>query len=449
MGRKIRIEKPRPRLKALNQITLILFALALLGIALYAFFLLNASNNNGSPTDAYFEVTNFSGHAELQLPQSGNWVAANRSGTFQAGTGLRTDKNGDLEFRSEYGAKFRLKPNSELWLDSSVDSAGKTVFHWRLTQGALLLSTAKKQPSDERHHVKLFHTAARIENGAALIQTDPAAKRDWIGVLRGVAYLEKALTWRRTHTAINTLHVAQIDSRFAALESKAVSKADWIKLKEIYELFQTSAAQEAKQLDLSKKAGDFFGYVFDHGTFYTPKIGYSGREFILDENSGLAYLDAEYDVYSPASYVGIYFKIREMDLSQFEGLEFEVRRAPDEPHPQSFQLEIKSKGLTLRRFAPAFFTTEWSKHKLDFSSSKSAFVSEMTLLFSHERAGEYKKGSLQFRNFHLIPKVKAPDPKAIEKVAAQYSRLGLTEFDDFMKESPSPTSAPRKSEVSH
>ena len=113
-------------------------------------------------------------------------------------------------------------------------------------------------------------------------------------------------------------------------------------MRETYEMNMKTAAQEARDLDLSKRAGNFFENVFDHGTFYTENVGYTVRDFFEDKASGDVYLEAEYDVFPANSFVGLYVLTRDLDAQNYGGLRFDVRQKPEEGYPDRFYLEIKS-----------------------------------------------------------------------------------------------------------
>ncbi|MBI4711554.1 MAG: hypothetical protein HY767_03725, partial [Candidatus Omnitrophica bacterium] len=173
--------------------------------------------------------------------------------------------------------------------------------------------------------------------------------------------------------------------------------------KETYELLAKSAAMEAEQINLSKLAGNFFDVVFDHGTFFTPKIGYAGREFFKDPDLGQVLLETEYDVFPAGSFCGVYIKTRDFDISKYAGLSFEIRRKGEEGVPESFFIELKSRGNVVRRFAPRNFEKDWKPIEFDFHANKSIVVNEVVFVFTNARVGEAKKGMLEFRNINLIP----------------------------------------------
>jgi len=156
------------------------------------------------------------------------------------------------------------------------------------------------------------------------------------------------------------------------------------------------------QLDLSKQIGSFFDFVFDHGTFYTPKVGYSGREFFKDEDSGEVFLEIEYDVFTRGSFAGMYIKTRNLDLSGYDTLEFEMRRVEGEGFPQSIRIELKSKTGIARAFAAKMPKPAWEKVSFPLHVRNETLMTEMAFVFLHDRVGEDKKGAVQFRRMHLI-----------------------------------------------
>jgi hypothetical protein len=196
-----------------------------------------------------------------------------------------------------------------------------------------------------------------------------------------------------------------------------VTAETWALMRESYELLAKTAAMEAEQIDLSKMAGNFFNTVFDHGSFFTPKIGYAGREFFKDPDSGQIFLETEYDVFPTGSFSGVYFKTRGLDISRYAGLSFEVRRKSAEGAPESFFIELKSKGNVVRRYSPKVFGQAWKPVEFDFHARKSLVVNEVVFVFTNARVGEAKKGVLEFRNIKLIPL--SETPAAISQSAAK------------------------------
>ena len=98
----------------------------------------------------------------------------------------------------------------------------------------------------------------------------------------------------------------------------------------------------------------------------------------------------------------MYLKSRELDLAKFSALEFEMRQVQDEGFPQAIRIEVKSKNGVVRAFAAKLPRKDWEKVIFPLNVKDSTLATELALVFLHERVGEYKKGSVQFRNFNLV-----------------------------------------------
>ena len=112
--------------------------------------------------------------------------------------------------------------------------------------------------------------------------------------------------------------------------------------------------------------------------------------------------------YPKGSFCGVYFKTRDFDISKYAGFSFEIRRKADEGAPDSFYIELKSKGNVARRFAPKTFEKTWKTVEFDFHAKKPLIVNEMVFVFTNARVGEAKKGIIEFRNVKLIPLPEVP-----------------------------------------
>jgi hypothetical protein len=189
----------------------------------------------------------------------------------------------------------------------------------------------------------------------------------------------------------------------------AMNRQVWMGLGELYEMIQKSAAAEAMQMDLSKEAGGLFSFVFDHGTFYTPKIGYCGRDFYRDDREKIR-LRLEYDVFPKGSYVGMYIKTRDLDLSKYDKLEFLMRRLPDEGYPLSVRIEIKNKSGIMRAYAAKRPGQDWTRVTLPLNLRGPALVTEIALVFLHDRVGEDKRGVIELKDFELMVQPKPAEP---------------------------------------
>ena len=361
-----------------------------------------------------FEVTNFEGDVKIYDLKSRSWRVPKRGEDFRTSQKVKTGPDGQINLQVENEIQLRLKNNSELENKQSAVVGKQEVYKLKFGQGVLFGVTtkvfdrkkaAKKavfQIATPRYDVDVLGSVFRLETAAT-------QGKSWVGVLRGsVEVSAPSLFFHKGGIRIRGLEQASIIDGVVQPAVK-VSQEEWGTLKEAYELREKTAVKEAEQIDLSRHAGSLFEYVFDHGTFFTPKVGFAGREFYKDPDSGEVYLDVEYDVFPVGSFVGVYIKTRNFDAAKYEGFSFEVRRNPEEGVPENFYIELKSKGNVVRRFSPRGFERTWKKMEFDFHAQKSTPVSEVVLVFTNSRVGEAKKGVLELRHFDLIPR-KTPLP---------------------------------------
>ena len=373
-----------------------------------------------------FEIVNFEGDAQIYDPQTHSWRVPKRGEDFHTSQKVKTGPDGQINLQIENEIRLRLKGNSELENKQSAVVGKQEVYKLHFGQGVLFGVTTKEfdrkkaakkavlEISTPRYDVDVLGSIFRIETASL------ASNRSWVGVLRGsVDVRSPSLFFRKGGIRIRGLEQANVIDG-AVQPSVRVTQEEWMSLKEAYQLLEKTAVKEAEQIDLSKHAGTFFDVVFDHGTFYTPKIWYAGREFYKDPDSGDVYLDTEYDVFPASSFVGVYIKTRNFDAAQYDGLSFEVKRNAEEGAPDSFFIEMKSKGNVVRRFAPRGFERAWKRMEFDFRAQKPTPINEVVFVFTNSRVGEAKKGVLEFRNVNLIPRrtpLEAPVAVA-EKVPA-------------------------------
>ena len=356
-----------------------------------------------------FEILGFEGDVQIYDLQSRSWRVPKRGEGLKTSQQLKTGADGMVNFQVENEIHLRLKQNSELKNEESRVSGKREIYKLRLAQGVLLGATTRqferKQKADQavlqiltRDYIANIHGA--IFRVQATAQLGPDNK---VGVLRGFAEVSTPSPFFQSKgIRIRGLEETSVVGGVVQPATRVNAKS-WGFMKESYELLEKSAVMEAEQIDLSKSAGSFFNYVFDHGTFYTPKVGYAGREFFKDPDSGEVLLETEYDVFPAGSFCGVYIKTRDFDISKYAGLSFEVRRNSEEGTPDSFFIEVKSKGNVVRRYAPRTFERTWKRVEFDFRAQKPLPVNEVVFVFTNARAGEAKKGVLEFRHINLIP----------------------------------------------
>lgn len=372
-----------------------------------------------------FEITGFEGNAQIYDAQSRLWRTPKRGEEFRTGQKIRTEANGIVNLQVENEIRLRLKGDSELINKLSAVVEKKEVYRLHLERGILFGMTTKEFDRKKQANKAVLQITApslKVDVLGATFRVEAASAKGQVskaGVMRGsVEASTPSFLFPKPGVRVRGLQEAKVID--GALQAAArVTQEEWGTLKEAYELQEKTAVKEAEQVDLSKKAGKLFEYVFDHGTFYTPKVGYAGREFYKDPDSGEVYLDTEYDVFPMGAFSGVYMKTRNFDVSQFEGLSFEVRKSPDEGTPDGFFVELKSKGNVVRRFAPHGFERTWRTMQFDFNAQKPMLVNEVALVFTNARAGEGKKGVIEMRNFNLIPKIALPP--AVSKISEQKS----------------------------
>jgi len=354
-----------------------------------------------------FEILGFDGNVKIYDLKSRAWRAPRRGEDFTSVQELKTGADGTVNFRVPDEIHLRLKENSTLKNEVSKLIGKQEIYKLRLSQGVLLGSTTRQFERKQKAQNALLEVLTRdyiASIHGAIFRVQATDQSNKVGVLRGfVEVSSPGLFFRKQGVRIRGLEESVVEG--GAIQPAAkVTRESWGLMKESYELLEKTAVMEAEQIDLSKNAGSFFNYVFDHGTFYTPKIGYANREFFKDPDSGEVFLEAEYDVFPTGAFSGVYIKTRNFDLSKFAGLSFEVRRNAEEAAPDSFFIELKSKGNVVRRFSPKTFGRDWKLVEFDFHEKKPLAVNEVTFVFTNARVGEAKKGVLEFRKLDLIPR---------------------------------------------
>ncbi|MFA5167546.1 MAG: FecR domain-containing protein [Candidatus Omnitrophota bacterium] len=355
-----------------------------------------------------FEILGFEGDAQIYDLQSRSWHAPKRGEKFVTSQKLKTGADGVVNFRVGNEINLRLKKNSEIQNEKSCVTGKREVYELRLAQGVLLGATTRqferKQNENKAILKILTHDyVANIHGAIFRVQAALQGQESKVGVLRGFVEVSKpSFLFPSKRVRIRGLEEASVVGG-AILPVKKVTTKAWDLMNESYELLGKTAVMEAEQADLSKQAGNFFNVVFDHGTFFTPKIGYAGREFFKDPDSGQIFLEIEYDVFPVGSFCGVYFKTRDFDISKYTGLSFEIRRKADEGAPESFFIELKSKSNVVRRYAPRTFEKTWKLVEFDFHAPKPLIVNEVVFVFTNARVGEAKKAVIEFRNIKLVP----------------------------------------------
>jgi len=413
----MRIEKPTTDSSVSRKIAGLIILLILAGV--FAGLYYTSQKGTGSamtraqaeamkiaPEIPALEIANFVGKPEIYSEEEKTWVPLRRGVLFAWGEKLRTNSESEIDIRAADQVVMRLKPNSELErkIPSSKEEVNQYQIH--LVRGVILGATERKAETEKWLQVSTPAVVASIRGTVFVVRADEAdANKSWVGVLRGNVEVTGKI--KSDMVVVGDLQRTQIQEDGTLSAPIRVSSAEWNSMKEAYELVEKSAADEAAQLDLSYEAGGFFSNVFDHGTFFTPKVGYAWRSFIKNDD-GKIVLEVEYDVFPRGSFVGMYTKVRDINIEDYEALQLKVKRVPGTGHPDAFRIEVKSKGQTLRAFTPKFFKNEWQTMRFPLRADKAAPISEVTFVFSHEQAGEHTRGALRFADVELIPKPAEP-----------------------------------------
>lgn len=349
------------------------------------------------------EIKNYYGKTRIFYPEKNSWEKPHRGQLISDGYALETGPDSELNFAAGENIRIRLKENSEGRLEIPAVRAEEVPAGIRLEKGKLLASIRSQDPQGPIY-LAVSRTLVEVRSGMVMLEILPGENRVLLGVLRG-----SALVWiegSKEAVPVASLEKLEITPGDKPEAVSRVSKNEWREMREAYELVEKSAAVEAMQMDLSQKAGTLFEKVFDHGTFFHPKMGFAAREFVQDPD-GEVRLVMEYDVFPAGSFVGTYMKTRDFDASLYEGLQFDVRRVGDEGFPQNIKVELKSGGQVTRAFAIKNIRKKWETVFFPFRVNKMADVNELTFVFAHDRVGTFPRGMVEMRNMTILPK---PDP---------------------------------------
>jgi hypothetical protein len=359
--------------------------------------------NNNPLTYPAFTIGSIVGIPDLFNPKQKFWQDASRGGLLQHGSVLKTGEGNEVDFHIPGQIRVRLKENSELAIRGANLFQEGEDFVLDLKQGTLLLCSEK---TFENKRFLITSSILDVQAGGvtalrAELISDAKGTSENVGILKGKAEVHSRSFLQKDSTWLKQLEWVKARKGWPLGPAMEVTREEWGKMKEAYELCE--ARTETAQMDLSKRAGTLFKYIFDHGTFYTPRAGYARREFFEDPETGEVLLELEYDVFPTGSFVGMYTKARNFDLSKFKALEFEVRSVPGEGVPENFRIEMKGKEGMVKVFTPFQFKPTWQKVQLPLHFEEEVSVEEVTIVFTNEKVGEKKKGILQFKNFDVVP----------------------------------------------
>ena len=421
----VRVEKPQKSFRIFPVIIVLVIILAIACAFLIPFFFTVPF----SPLA--LEITSFEGDVWVSDLKGRGWHAPSRGEQFQEGQKIKTGTDGVLNLQVENQIMLRVKENGELINKKCRRQDQRDIYKLFLKRGSMLGATTKEFDRKVDTGEAIFfvvttpHCTVTPKGAVFRIVAGQGQVEDAVGVLRGsVEMTPSSFFFKKKGVVVRGLQASKLVGG-EAQPARRVTPDEWQEMKESYELLEKTAAQEAQQINLSKLAGSFFEkVVFDHGTFYTPKIGYTGREFFVEPDSKEVLLETEYDVFPEGSFAGIYYKTRNFDASHYEGLNFEVRRRGEEGFPDAFLIELKSKGNVVRRFLARGFHRQWTQVYFPFHVRKKTPISEMVFVFTNEKAGSHKKGMLELRNFDLIPKKE--EPLSANPIVQSVQTLGQT-----------------------
>lgn len=401
---ELKIERPSSKRKKKRFFPAFLAVLLILCVASVIGFLI-LRKGPVSVNLPVLEIENASGSVEVFDPQVNSWQKAGPGSRLAPGGRLKTAAGSEADFQIPGVIKARLKSESELIYKLPGYGEKTSNLSFLVAKGEFLAATENRSSDSSTALPGLVFSSpdlkARADQGYFYLKSEPDGKSTF-GVMRGRAEVSKNGWGIRKWAPMASLFF--VSSSGGKLEApRRISRDEWNEMREVYELTIKTAAMEAVQMDLSKKAGSLFRFVFDHGTFYTPKFGYSGREFFLDESTGESYLEMEYDVFPKGSFVGMYIKTRGLDLSRFSNLEFEMRKSPGgEGEPKTIRIELKSKNGLVRAFAAKLPQKQWQKLSFPLYVRTPTEMNEMTFVFLHDRVGEFMKGTVQIRRINLV-----------------------------------------------
>jgi len=365
-----------------------------------------------------FEIINYAGKVEVKIAGQGAWRAAKRGEQIGVLDRIRTGSLSDVDFKIPGQVLFRLREQSVVdgsKIDFFKKDTGSGPY---LEKGNLLVYVLKDSKGGNLKLSSPLLEVSAVPGSLFLFSMDTAAgdKRSWTAVLRGKLEARSKLLLKFETYTLSSLQKTEVHQGAPLLIPVRMTREEWDQVKDGYELMERVQVLGPAQMDLAKQAGNLFEYVFDHGTFYTPKIGYATREFVKDENTGEVDLLMDYDVFPTGSFVGMYMKIRDLDLSKFEALTFDAKRNGSEGFPESMRIELKTRDGLARAYAQKDFEPNWKKETVLLNFNQPALITEITFVFINEKVGEYKKGELLMKNFNLIPR-KTPLPEALPAAA--------------------------------
>lgn len=414
----MKIQAPNKQKNVIAPFFLAIFILIALGAGLVT--ILYSQNTSAVQP---FEIQSFAGKTEISLDGK-TWTAPNRGEAVGVSNWVSTGPTGEVDLAFGKSTFVRVKENSKIQIQTpQVFSKAAGRIH--LQQGTLLISSQEddlqvsvpSQPTVKNQGF-LYDLFAKFvvsaQHATFSVTSIPEKGTYQVSVLQGQLQVAPGIPYKST--SLKGLEMIQGGS----FEKAAISQVEWAKVREAYEITPKSAAKEAQQIDLARKAGNFFNYVFDHGAFYQEKWGWSSREFIVPEEVGApVYLQTDYDVFPKGSWVGLYFKTRNFDFSKFKTFSLDARRAAGQNYPDYIRIEFKTKYTAIRTFAIKMVREDWQTFSFPVTFSKETPITEVTVLFTNDKVGPNKAGAVQFKNFKLEAAPEKPAVSAVLPVAVK------------------------------
>ena len=376
---------------------LVLIPIVLLGAGLVLFFMGPLSQTTAHP----YQVERFSGPVELYSSQTKTWekvlFKTYHDVVFHRGDRIRTGKGADIDLKIPGLVNLRIKPESELEVTTKQNDS---TLGLKLVRGSILGMT-RDEFKDLELAVETSRLRASFRKALFLVE---GSEKAWssVGVLEGSAEVrpfgsEEPLAVKELESIMFTENERELPM------PKRLTYQEWRALNEVRDLVFATKKEIEEQYDMRKDAGTLFRHVIDEGTFFTPNSGYANRKFYKDE-LGTVTLRIDYDVYPQNSFSGLYLKTRDLDLSKFKRLSFQLKSDPARPAPAVIRIEVKENLTTVRGFAVKPITNEWRLYSFDFMAQKATPVSEIVFVIENTRVGAFNtKGAVYLKDISIEP----------------------------------------------
>lgn len=390
-------------------------------------------------TSSLLPVTIGAFPGKVEISSDGKtWQKPKYNTALKPPTYVRTGADGEMDLQVGKTAYLRLKENGLIrFMRPAFFLKAQARFH--VNAGKLLVANQGENiqisfnPALNQALKNFWQDASTqmVESeGIYAVTVDATKKFGRVDVLRGKLTVSSLLP-KMSSTLKDMESGEKIGS--GAFHKTKIIQTNWRNAREAYEVKPVDTGAQSSQLDLSKKAGNFFNYVLDHGTFYQKNYGWCERTFIAPAGGAPTYLETIYDVFPVGSWVGVYIKTKNLDLSKFRTFKVDARRIPGKSHPENIRLEFKSKYQVVQAYVIKRLNKNWETITFPVRLAKESPINEMTIIFSNNKVGNHKTGGVQFRNFTLeeaaqakqVPTEDASSLKVPVAVGANESALTL------------------------